>query len=307
MKNLLIIHQGALGDFVAIFPAILQLRKYFCRIDTLCQGSLGKMACALNVVDKCFPLEAALFSSLYADNIDPRVQNILRSYNEIILFSYSCPLKQAINKVTGKKPRFIPPRADVYQPIHVTAHILSNLLKCGLLKEADTELSYPDKRDQSYDPKNILLHPGSGSRRKNWPLSNFITIEKILKSKGMRPEFILGPAEYFLTEALKDSRSIHQLTDLELLVSLLRKAGGFIGNDSGISHLSGFMGVPTVAIFGPSDPNRWQPAGRSVSVVRPDDLNCTPCFEISSNNCDKTECLDRISTEMVSKALRVKF
>ncbi|MDM8552784.1 glycosyltransferase family 9 protein [Desulfobacterales bacterium HSG2] len=301
MKNLLIIHQGALGDFVATFPAILRLRKHFCQIDALCQSKLGKLACALNVADKCFPLEAAFFSSLYTDAVDPRVQNILRSYNEIVLFSYYHPLEQAINKVTGKNARFIPPRADVCQPIHVTEHILSHLLKYGLLKETDAELSYPDKREGSYDPTKILLHPGSGSRRKNWPLPNFAKIEKILTSEGMKPEFILGPAEYSLAEDLKDNRSVHKVSDLEELASLLRKAGGFIGNDSGVSHLAGFMGVPTVAIFGPSDPDRWKPTGRSVSIIRPDDLECSPCFEITRNNCDKTECLDRISIEKVSK------
>jgi ADP-heptose:LPS heptosyltransferase len=41
----------------------------------------------------------------------------------------------------------------------------------------------------------------------------------------------------------------------------------FLGNDSGTSHLAAALGVPTVAIFGPTDPGVWAPRGRDVRVV----------------------------------------
>ena len=43
-QNLLIIHQGALGDFILTFPAIIRLQKYYGGIDVLCQSGLGKLA-----------------------------------------------------------------------------------------------------------------------------------------------------------------------------------------------------------------------------------------------------------------------
>jgi ADP-heptose:LPS heptosyltransferase len=150
-----------------------------------------------------------------------------------------------------------------------------------------------------------LLHPGSGSKRKNWHISNFKRVAEILVSDGKQIEFVLGPAEHFMADMLAEGASeriIRKISDLPELLSLLRTAGGFIGNDSGVSHLSAFLGLPTVAVFGPSDPQRWKPAGRSVATVRPDNLDCRPCFEINSENCDSTECLNRTSPENIVRA-----
>ncbi|QTA92470.1 glycosyltransferase family 9 protein [Desulfonema magnum] len=309
MAKLLIIHQGALGDFVATFPAIIRLKKRFCRTDVLCQSKLGKLACELDIADQYFPLEAASFSSLYSDAADPRVQNILRTYHEIVLFSYSEQLGQTINKITHKKAYLIHPRADVHQRIHITEHILSHLVKCGLADPLPpvsegifSSVFHRDRREKQYDPARILIHPGSGGRKKFWHLSNFTQVETALRSDRFMPEFILGPAEHFLAKSLQDhqNRIVHTISDLTELVSLLKIAGGFIGNDSGVSHLAAFMGLPAVAVFGPSDPERWRPVGRAVSVVRPADLDCSPCFELThQKTCDKQECFDRTSPETV--------
>ena len=48
----------------------------------------------------------------------------------------------------------------------------------------------------------------------------------------------------------------------------MKTAGGYIGNDSGVSHLAAYLGLPTVAVFGPSDPKMWRPIGPRVEIVR---------------------------------------
>ena len=47
---------------------------------------------------------------------------------------------------------------------------------------------------------------------------------------------------------------------------LFANACGVIANDSGIAHLAAGLGVPTVAIFGPTDPAVWRPRGPNVRV-----------------------------------------
>ena len=51
----------------------------------------------------------------------------------------------------------------------------------------------------------------------------------------------------------------------------MAKARGFFGHDSGLSHLAGVLGLPTVAIFGTTDPGVWAPNGPDVRVVRAPD------------------------------------
>lgn len=313
----LIIHYGALGDFVVSFPALLRLKQSYSQIDVICQNKLGKLGRDLNVIDKWFPIEARYFASLYSDPVDQKIKDILNAYKEIILFSFSKDLEQKINNLTGKNIHRIPPRPDATHRIHVTEHILLGLERCGLFESPAKDYGsilppaeYSDRKNTSYDIRSydigrILIHPGSGSRKKNWPVQNFLKIEAILRTNNMKPEFILGPAEDFLAgELMKQpdiNRRVHIVSDLSELAVLLKTAVGFIGNDSGVSHLSAFLGLPTVTVFGPSDPMRWRPVGPAVKAVRPD-LDCIPCFENNKNNCDSMECLNKTTPEIVIDA-----
>jgi ADP-heptose:LPS heptosyltransferase len=93
-----------------------------------------------------------------------------------------------------------------------------------------------------------------------------------LASKGFEVVFLLGPAEQekFSNETINQMNSVVPcLTDLSLtdVLGLLGCAHGFVGNDSGITHLAGSMGVNTVVIFGPTDPAVYKPVGPAVTVL----------------------------------------
>jgi ADP-heptose:LPS heptosyltransferase len=55
---------------------------------------------------------------------------------------------------------------------------------------------------------------------------------------------------------------------LLIVAALARRARGYLGNDSGLSHLAGLADVPTLALFGPTDPALWRPLGLRVRVLR---------------------------------------
>ena len=312
-KNLLIIHHGALGDVVAIFPTIIRLKNIFHPIDLLCQVKLGQLAQTLNVVETFFPLESALFASLFTDAVHSVVKNTLCSYQKILLFSNSVQLKDTIGTITKKPVHRIHPQPEIKERIHISDHILSQLVNCGLLKGIDTAsgsmsafTQHPDRRDPRYDPLKIVLHPGSGSKKKCWPMLNFTTVASSLHSKGKRTAFIFGPAEHGMADVLlhrKENQSIiHMIDNLTELISILKTAGGFLGNDSGVSHLAAFLGLPTVVVFGPSDPKVWRPVGRSVRILKPD-LDCSPCFDTAKNGCSDLKCFHVTTPKMALDAL----
>ena len=311
-EKLLIIHQGALGDVITIFPAITCLKNNYTHIDVICQNQIGKLACELKIFDKLFPLESAAFATLYSDHIHHSLSNFLKSYPIIVIFSLSARLEKALNKFTSAKIIRILPRPELNKKTRVSEYILSSLVNSGLIKKSNFTVdtlpeNYCHRIKLPHLCKKIWIHPGSGSRKKMWSIFNFIEIEKALKSEGMQPEFILGPAEQYLSEVFESTpgrshRVIHFFSDLIELVSALKNVGGFIGNDSGLTHLAAFLGIPTVAIFGPSDPQRWKPAGRSVAIIRPL-IECTPCFERDSNICQTMECFTKTSPETVLNTL----
>jgi heptosyltransferase III len=308
-KKLLIIHQGALGDIVILFPAITRLKERFSRIDAIFKKSLGELALSLKLIFKAYPAEAAFFSSMFSQKVDPYAVEILHSYDEILVFSYSQELEGRIREIAGNKVQRIPPRPDTHSNIHILNHILEKLSESGLIDDPDppesdyySRLIENETRIYLPDSSKIILHPGSGSIRKNWPPSHFIELFKMLKSRKMAPEILLGPAEQNLYEifarSLPAESKIHILTNLCDLITILKQSIGVIGNDSGVSHLSAFLGIPTVVIFGPSDPKRWKPFGRSVAVVR-HETDCTPCFETGTAECKEMKCLEHTTPEMV--------
>lgn len=313
-RKLLFIHQGAIGDIVSLFPAIIKLKRKFSRIDAICNKNIGELACLLKITNRTYPVEAAFFSSIFSDKVDPVAADILRSYDEILLFSYSMEVEKTINSVIQKRIYRIPPRPDATLEIHILNYILK-LLAHNKLIDND---SLPEKEYYDYLTKElentkaqdtaskIIIHPGSGSTRKNWPASNFIEVFRNLESEGISSEIIIGPAEYDLVENFKKylplNSKIHNPAKLLELAPLLKQSSGFIGNDSGISHLAAFMGIPAIVIFGPSNPKRWKPFGRFVEVLR-SQTDCIPCFETGKPDCKEIKCLSGITPEIVVNTL----
>ncbi|HEY6548414.1 MAG TPA: glycosyltransferase family 9 protein [Vicinamibacteria bacterium] len=117
-------------------------------------------------------------------------------------------------------------------------------------------------------PHFLALHPGSGSARKNWPAERFVTLAGRLARD--RPCLVIeGPADEGVTLPFHASRAVFARgLPLRALGGLLARAGLYVGNDSGVTHLAAAFGAPTLALFGPTDPQIWSPLGPRVRVVR---------------------------------------
>ena len=112
---------------------------------------------------------------------------------------------------------------------------------------------------------DVLIHPGSGGARKNWPSDRFACVAAALQQRGRHVEWIRGPAEESLV--LPKGVATVETASVVTLARHLSAARLYIGNDSGITHLAAACGRRTVAVFGPTDPRRWAPRGEHVMVV----------------------------------------
>jgi ADP-heptose:LPS heptosyltransferase len=311
--GLLIIHQGALGDVVLTFPAIIALRQKFDAIDIICQGQIGKLAVKLGLTDKEYPLESAYFATLFSDQVDAKIKDLISSYTKILVISFSSDLADTINQISDRPCLRIPTRPPAPDSIHVAEYVIQHLISGGLLKATDLKIAESDwqkkqtHKDHLIDISKISIHPGSGSKRKRWPLVNFLNLADDFEKKGWQPQFVCGPAEPDLIEEIRNQkRPVHTFSELTDLVGWLEAADGYIGNDSGVSHLAAFLGLPSVVIFGPADPKRWMPVGPRVEIVRPE-LDCNPCFEIEPENCTQPACLTDATLESVLSAFDQVF
>ena len=170
----------------------------------------------------------------------------LREFDRIVSW-YGANRPEFVEAVSGLPFEFhraLPPKDCV---IHATDFFLRQV---GVLPGA-----VPTIRAESGNASGTVIHPFSGSLKKNWPIENF----QAVASKLDRVQWIAGPEETL--DNATHFNSIHEIANL------LSGAERYIGNDSGITHLAAAVGVPVIAIFGPTDPRVWAPRGENVRVL----------------------------------------
>ena len=129
----------------------------------------------------------------------------------------------------------------------------------------------------------IGIHPGASAPARRWLPERFAMLADLLMDEcGARVALLGGPGDQQLVEevARQLRRPVLNLaghTKLGELAAVIEKVDLFIGNDSGPAHLAAAVGTPSVAIFGPVDPERWRPLHheRHIAVRRP--VACSPC------------------------------
>ena len=154
----------------------------------------------------------------------------------------------------------------------------------------------------------LAIHPGSGSAAKNWSPENFARVADGVSERA-KVLLISGPATDGVEEvrrALKKADSfVADNLPLIQLAAVLKLSTAYLGNDSGITHLAAALGVPTVAIFGPTDPAIWGPRGPGVRLLY-DRSSCSPCSSEARSVCSR-QCLERIDPDRVIELLSPFF
>ena len=118
----------------------------------------------------------------------------------------------------------------------------------------------PPELPDMWLPENgrVIIHPGSGSAAKCWPGFGKL-IDQVPDSI-----VLIGPCE----SQIQTNRPRLEGLTLPEVTEEVRRCRIFIGNDSGITHLAAYLGCPTIALFGPTDPRVWGPIGRRVTILR---------------------------------------
>jgi heptosyltransferase-1 len=117
----------------------------------------------------------------------------------------------------------------------------------------------------------VGLLPATGGRGKAWQLENYTALARKLTDSGVPVTVIWGPGERALAErVVADAGARTELaprTSIPELADLMSRFALIVGGDTGPVHLAASLGVPTVAIFVATDPNRNGPRGKRVRVV----------------------------------------
>jgi heptosyltransferase-2 len=175
----------------------------------------------------------------------------------------------------------VPPRDPVR--LHQKFYYLDLATACG----APTDESFPSLRKSSSLPQalpwQVAICPGAEyGPAKRWPIENYVAVAKHLAEKQNAKIVIFGAAADEalageLAALVPGAENRAGKTTLAEFMTALEESRLVICNDSGAMHLASALGVPTVAIFGSTEPELTGPMGSRTAVLR-HHVPCSPCF-----------------------------
>jgi ADP-heptose:LPS heptosyltransferase len=291
---ILILHQGALGDLLLSLPALYSLRIYYKDNPWTLVGNTANLV----LLHHRFYAQAIRshhekeWAYWYQEGplLPERFRLFLEGFERVYIFAPQPPELLIRNlKSSGAFPvDWIPsfPEAKRKEPVPVVQQRV--LSAWGVPWVLPEKTLFPTEQDRQAGLQVLdrigfrgrpgllpwAIHPGSGGRSKNWPLENFLTLADQLKAQQQwQPFFILGPVEEEVFPGMAETiqaRGFPLIRHLPLnvLAGLLELSAGYLGNDSGVTHLAAALDLPTFALFGPSDPGLWGPVGKRVVILQ---------------------------------------
>ena len=325
LQRLLVVRLGSLGDLVHTLPAVSALRRTFpeARIDWVVDRPHAPFLALVPVVTRAVVLGGRTAAAWFA------IRRTLRAERYDVAIDFQGLIKSAVfarmsgaGRVIGFDRRalrepaarwFYSERVDVGEGQHV---IQKNLRLAGALGASADRLEFPlapidspvlgALRDRGVD-RFALVNPGAAWPNKRWPPASFGRLARALRDRhGLRSVVLWGPGEASLADdvvrASEGAAVTAPPTSISDLVALARAASLVISGDTGPLHIAAAVGVPAVALFGPTNTRRngpWDDADISISLYD----RCDCHYERRCRRTVDQWCLGTIGVDAVAKAV----
>jgi ADP-heptose:LPS heptosyltransferase len=284
VKQVTVVHQGAVGDTAVLIPLFRSLRRRYggeggerggWASPIVTRMNLGQMLMMMGFVENHASADDRDHTRWFAEPEGGKPNSLPSWAGADLLISavsngadaWAANARLA-RRALGREEDvlFFDPRPPADYPGHVTEFHREQLASLAL---EPAELPLPRINPDGA----VVIHPGSGGDAKCWPREKFLSLGRALKRNGILPTLILGEAEqerwgYREVDALKAEFPWYLHMGFYELAERLSRARLYLGNDSGVTHLAAAMGVPVIALFGPSNDVQWRPIGPSVRILR---------------------------------------
>ena len=329
-----------IGDTVLTVPFLRNLRAAYpaARIDLMLEPFSGQVIEGCPYIDQVIPFE---FKTIHAYSTPSQRGKIAgyihywkmikdRHYDAVFVLKRS--LSSALLTLAAGVPRRIGFATEgrglvLTDPVcyRQDQHEVENFLDC--LRVLDIPIHsrelelWPsvdgDKKVNSLffdagwktDDLKVIIHAAASLPAKQWPLESFAAVMKILKQKY--------EARFVYTGAKGDEGLYHEIekmgpfsglnlcgiTNLRENLSVYRAANLYFGVDSGPMHMASAVGIPVIALFGPTDEKKWGPWGEDHTVISKR-LPCHPC---KPHKCSDNECMKQITVQEALDAVEKKI
>ena len=284
--NILIIRPGAIGDVLLTFPILKALREKYSNphLTFVSNTNVLPLAVAFGLAEEVSDYGHVQWSELFSTTgiHTPAMREQLQHTDLAICWLRdSDGLVERNLRIAGVGQVVVAPGRPT-EDMHVVEYLAQTVGGSTSLEVKRYDLLLPSRMETLHNAP-IAIHPGSGGAHKCWPAHSFAAVIEQLWNPH-RPYrhshsvlLLAGPADQERLHDILNSigyppepAMLRTLVDAPLLevAQQLQQCKCYLGNDSGITHLAAMLGVPTVALFGPSNPAIWRPQGPSVCVIR---------------------------------------
>jgi ADP-heptose:LPS heptosyltransferase len=312
-QRALVLFPGALGDFVCFLPALRRLAEAT-SVDLFARSGFADLAPESVRVS---PLERYEINRLFVcgAGAEERLRAFISRYAAVYSWMGSGQrqfVRQLQDLCQGQAQIF------PFQPELPGRHQSEYYLTCIHCSDSPVpQISLKPQavaRSAAYWAQHslegfpvLVVAPGSGAREKNWPLPSFAAVIGWWRDQiGGKTVVVLGPAEEErggLEPILLPGCTVARGLTLAELAAILARSDLYLGNDSGVTHMAAALGIPTVALFGPSDAQKWRPQGKRVRILK-HEIECAPCSVAAMKSCGHRSCLGALKPAEVIGQLR---
>jgi ADP-heptose:LPS heptosyltransferase len=303
-RRVVIFRPGALGDTLLAFLALGALRRVWpdAQVTLVARADTLALVRAARLADAAYSYDLPAWSGLWSEapDGDPLLRAVVGGAEVVVAWlpDPNGSIARALSALgvarcviaPGRPPASGPHSQSLararagagQQPEHVACYLLRTLAPLGIggpilpgpfLVTGIEEACGGQGARALAGERVVALHPGSGGAAKCWPPERFAEVARRLRAAGYAPLVVEGPADAERVAAMHEALGgapvpVARGLAVEALAALLARCAAYVGNDSGVSHLAGLVGCPTLALFGPSDPALWAPVGPRVRVLR---------------------------------------
>ncbi|MBM4154934.1 MAG: glycosyltransferase family 9 protein [Lentisphaerae bacterium] len=318
VKRILVVKLSSLGDLFHALPAVHNLKAVSgAAVDWLVQPEYADLVRCFTDVDRVivFPRRgllsggAAFLDELQRDTYDLVVdlQGLLKSAIPARLARGALRIGPSFHRegarlfydtVAGPRNK---ERHAVEENVDVVRRLGWPELPIGF------PVRFPPQPAPGVSPRVVVV-PASRWETKNWPVEGFVEVAEDLLHRGATVVLVGAAAEKPACDAIAEKlgprpnlRNLAGRTTLLELGGLLQLSHLAITVDSGPMHMAAALGVPVLALFGPTDPVRTGPYGPKARVLTTQRMPCQPCLAAT---CDRHDlaCMRRIFPSQVLAA-----
>lgn len=338
IENILVLELWGLGDLVMATPCLKILKDSFpdAEITLLAQAHANTLFEDMDTVDKIIPFKMpwtkfsgkynffkwnwpalfALIKSIRKTDYDLIIDARGDIRNNLLTFMLGGKRRVGFDWTGGGYLLDDVVKCD-YRNIHrvdawmeLMDHLKLNTKQRVPTLDVTEDASYKAKefiRQNKIDASGPLIgiHPGARIKTRCWPLEKFAKVADFVRNKYKANLLVFVEPEGYGSQIAIDGDFTKVQVSLKEMIAIIRQLDIFICNDGGAMHIASALGVPVIAVFGPTEPTWFGPIDSNCDIVIDTSVTCRPCFDYCIYT--KPLCIEKITVEQVCSVIESKM